>query len=119
MLTIPFCIASTGEGSSATFAGLDVYLCSGGQTRVVGVKAADALGLHDMLGSVWDWVADGYGKYDAGAQSSPGGLDGSPYRSFRGGAFGNAADLNRASSRIGWTPNASFLDIGFRVAHDP
>jgi formylglycine-generating enzyme required for sulfatase activity len=36
---------------------------SGERTHAVGGKAANALGFHDMLGNVWEWVTDGYGPY--------------------------------------------------------
>jgi formylglycine-generating enzyme required for sulfatase activity len=46
---------------------------SGAKTHQVGQKAANLFGLFDMLGNVWQWTADWYGGYNAGAQSDPSG----------------------------------------------
>ena len=39
---------------------------SGGRTHPVGGKPPNAWGLHDMLGSVWEWVHDWYGATRVG-----------------------------------------------------
>ena len=71
----------------------------------VGGKSANALGLHDMLGNVWEWCWD----YADTARYGD-------YRSLRGGGWADRAFSVRASVRRGSAPDAVLEDVGFRVA---
>jgi formylglycine-generating enzyme required for sulfatase activity len=91
------------------------------QTRPVGGKAANALGLHDMAGNVWEWVNDRYSStYYASSPSTnpPGPATGTP-RVLRGGSWVCVTGDLRSSVRYGVSPGATYSFLGFRVARAP
>jgi formylglycine-generating enzyme required for sulfatase activity len=90
-----------------------------GQTRPVGGKAANALGFHDMLGNVWEWVSDRIGDYSAEPKTNPSGPVSGPARGFRGGAWNDVAYFVRSYVRNGGAEGTTQSNIGFRVARTP
>jgi formylglycine-generating enzyme required for sulfatase activity len=88
---------------------------SGDSTRPVGLKAANAWGLYDMLGNVWEWTGDHDGAYDGRATDPVGPRSGAD-RMFRGGSWHCEARSLRAAIRCRGAPQDRSANRGFRAA---
>ncbi len=89
---------------------------SGNHAHPVGGKGANALGIHDMSGNVWEWCWDWYGNYPSGSHSDyTGPSSGSP-RVLRGGGFHIDSGYLRVGFRYAYDPSDEDPHVGFRVA---
>jgi formylglycine-generating enzyme required for sulfatase activity len=77
-------------------------------------------GPYDVVGNVWEWVADWDGAYTAEDKSNPTGPSAGARKVIRGGAWnGSFASWLRPSFRYAQDPKAQSHGIGFRCVKSP
>jgi len=86
-------------------------------TAPVGSFKANAFGLHDMHGNLWEWCADWYdaGYYRTSPRHDPQGPAAGTLRVARGGCWNEAARTARAADRSKGVPSYRSTGVGFRV----
>jgi len=95
------------------------------QTTPVGMFPANAWGLHDMHGNVWEWCLDEWHEgYEGAPTDGRAWVDGTEgdksketkkTRLLRGGSWNNDPRRCRSASRRLIQPGYAFVSVGFRV----
>ncbi len=87
------------------------------KTTPVGSFPANAWGLYDMHGNVWEWCGDWYGEdyYASSPGTDPAGPGGGEFRVLRGGSWYFHAHHCRCAFRIWRGPVYRHFSLGFRV----
>jgi formylglycine-generating enzyme required for sulfatase activity/serine/threonine protein kinase len=87
------------------------------RTSKVGSYPANAWGLHDMHGNVWEWCQDWYEEnyYADSPEPDPRGPSHGTLRVLRGGSWNNSGHLCRSARRNKYAPDFKSDTIGFRI----
>ena len=82
----------------------------------VGSCRPNAWGLHDMVGNVWEWVADFYNaqEYRSENMGIPDGSATGFYRIIRGGGWYSRPEQATVANRQWFSPGFAEVSIGFR-----
>jgi formylglycine-generating enzyme required for sulfatase activity len=113
-----------GEATDTATVGLYAWFSgnAGSRTQAVGGKQANAYGLHDMSGNVWEWVWDwvyagsAWIPYPSGMVTDYiGGSSGSS-RGLRAGSWVSDASALRSAFRDSYGPSVRDYDVGFRLS---
>jgi formylglycine-generating enzyme required for sulfatase activity len=85
------------------------------RTKPVGNFEANAWGLYDMHGNVWEWSWDWYGNYITTAQTDPIGPASGTYRLLRGGSWFDGGRNIRSAVRFSYYPGNRNYFFSFRI----
>ena len=86
------------------------------KTSEVGSYPANAWGLFDMHGNVYEWCLDRYGGYPSGSVTDPTGVSSGSLRVLRGGSWSLIAGGCRSALRGYDVPSNRLSDCGVRPA---
>ncbi len=82
----------------------------------VGSYPANGYGLHDMVGNVWEYLADEWQKYPAKSMPATNPLEVKTRRALRGGSYGGGVVNLRVTYRDSHLPANAGDHVGFRCA---
>jgi formylglycine-generating enzyme required for sulfatase activity len=88
---------------------------SNSTTHPVGQKPANAWGLYDMHGNVWEWCWDWFVSYSSRTQTDPRGPTSGSYRVARGGSWFIDKRELRSAYRGYYNPSVRYSILGFRL----
>ena len=118
--TTPYHFGKTLNGDKANCNGGYPYGMSKGKylkkTSEVGSYPANAWGLYDMHGNVWEWCSDWYKDFLSKNATDPVGPSTGSSRVLRGGSWHGSARCGRSARRRGSRPARQGDRIGFRLA---
>jgi formylglycine-generating enzyme required for sulfatase activity len=113
-----FCNGSSDDNTIGTLAW---FSANASQTRAIGQKPANDLGLFDIVGNVSEWVVDWYSGtyYLTSPTQDPLGPSSGSSKLVRGGSWALGSTPLRSSHR-GWVaPTFANSDLGLRAARNP
>ncbi len=90
--------------------------CPRSGTHPVAQKRANAWGLYDMIGNVYEWCQDWSADYPSGNVTDPVGPSSGSVRVRRGGSWGSGARSCRSANRDNCSPGDRGSRLGFRLA---
>ncbi len=113
--TGPWCFGDDGArlGEYAWYGGN-----AGDMTHPVGQKKANAWGLFDVHGNVWEWCRDWYGE-STGAAEDPTGPASGKYRLLRGGGWNQDLMVGHTPDRFWYDPSTRYPYVGVRLVLRP
>ena len=106
--------ANFGVGGAGGGSGDDRWL----NTAPVASFPPNDVGLYDVSGNVWEWVADWYGDYPDGPAVDPAVTAAGLLRVARGGSWFNPPTVLRLSVRLMFDPDGQTGNVGIRCARD-
>ncbi len=120
--TTPFAVGMALSSTQANFDGNRPYSSAKPgpflqKTSKVGQYPANAWGLYDMHGNVWEWCSDWYDErsYEMISEIDPQGPECATQRVLRGGSWHNSGHLCRSARRNKYEPDFKADTIGFRI----
>jgi formylglycine-generating enzyme required for sulfatase activity len=110
--TTPFHFGETISTDQANYRKKGIYRA---KTTPVGTFPANAWGLHDMHGNLWQWCQDWHGDYPKNDATDPKGAEKGQDRVLRGGSWFDTPDHCRSACRARLEPATRDYYYGFRL----